>query len=758
MVDSGTPKRAGADATQRTVSSHPSAEEIPRRAPRLRTSRPPPPPPPPPKVSRPPAPQRAPTEPTPEERNARDLIEGCEAELAAKPDPRHAARLHFEMGRLYESPLNDLRRAGAHYQQALSLSPEHLPTLRAARRVMLARKSYPSAIPLFDAEARITADPRQKAALFLEKGRLLEDVLSRKDAARESYATALELDRDNRSVLAALEQRFTEARDWEALDRAYERSANVKSDDPIQRAALSLRRAWLLESRLEDPEGATELYQAALRLDPGATVAVSALKRLLHSQRRWRDLIAVLELEAARTSDSVVRTMDLYRIGMLHAERLGDREEALAAVERAHQEAPEDPLILSALVRLYDATGRDESLLAALRSLAQLTADPDERLGILHRLGQLCEERLKRDEEAMSWYEAALDVHATSVPTLQALGTLYARMNRWEDLIRMHQGEADSADEPHRRAAAHARVAEILESRLERSEDAVDHHMRALAVVPGYPPSFKALCRLLADAGRARELVELYERAVDRAQHRSESITYLFKIGAVHEDMLREHAHAAHTYRRVLELDPAHLGAIYSLQRATERASRYRELVEALELELERSRDNATIVALLHRIGEVQHEKLGDREAALSTFRKILEIDSRYVPVLSSLGRLYYRAGRWEDLLEVYQRELDITPEAAACVTLLHKMGELCRDRIGRDDDAIGYFRQALELDATHGPTLSALTRKLSERGDWLELVDVLELELGKRTEPLARARTAFRLGEVLDFCTRSGT
>jgi hypothetical protein len=46
-------------------------------------------------------------------------------------------------------------------------------TLRASRRVLIARKSYQQALPLFDSEARITSDPRRKAALYLAKGRLL---------------------------------------------------------------------------------------------------------------------------------------------------------------------------------------------------------------------------------------------------------------------------------------------------------------------------------------------------------------------------------------------------------------------------------------------------------------------------------------------------------------------------------------------------------------------------------------------------------
>src|SRR5690606_9402875 len=130
-----------------------------------------------------------------------------------------------------------------------------------------------------------------------------------------------------------------------------------------------------------------------------------------------------------------------------------------------------------------------------------------------------------------------------------------------------HLGEADHAEEPRRRAAAHARVAEILEAHLGLMDQAIEHHTRALSLLSGYPPSFKALTRLFAEAGRWRELVDLYARAVEETAERERAITYLLKMGAIYEDALQEHAQAAHVYRRVLQLEPKHLGAIHALQR-----------------------------------------------------------------------------------------------------------------------------------------------------------------------------------------------
>jgi tetratricopeptide (TPR) repeat protein len=681
-------------------------------------------------------------------------VQACEAELATTTDVARAARLHFEIGRLCESALGDLRRAATHYREALAKAPDHLGAIRGARRVLLARKNYQAALPLFEAEARLVPDPRRKAALLLTKGHVLEDVLGQRAEAREAYAAAHEFDRGDVAVLQALAQHDRASEQWEPLARDLERIANAVASDPRHRAAVVAQRARLLEQRLGKADAAIELYETALALDPDAPGAIPALKRLLHQQKRWRDLIGALEREAARSQSPAVRAMALYRVGRLHSEKLGNRDEAIAALERAARDAPGDVLVREELARLYEAAERWEPLVATLGALVDLRASAageavSERVARLHRIGLLCEERLGDEERALAAHRAALEADPTFVPALQSMGKLLQKRGDWEALCAMHLDEAAAVSEPQRRAAAHARVAEILEQHLRRVDEAADHHARALVLCPGYPSSFKALERIYAQLGKYRELVELYERALDVAPSTEHAVAYLFKIGAIYEDRLGEHGLAAHAYRRVIDLDTGNLGALHALQRATERAGRWTEHVEALEREAERCKETAQIVALLHRAGEVLDEHVGDREAALVRFRKVLGIDPTYAPVLASLGRIYYRAGRWADLLDLYERQLQVTPRGPAAVTLLLKMGELCEERLGRDEEALALYRRAVEIDPTGAPGLSALARKLEQLGRWDELARVREIELAAITDAPHRALACYRIGEI---------
>src|SRR5690606_10449873 len=184
-----------------------------------------------------------------------------------------------------------------------------------ARRVLIKQGKAKLALPLFDAEARLLKSPKRKAVVLYEKGLLLEDHMVQKKEAREAFLAALEFDENNPTLLKAVQRNQLHAAQWDGVERTLERTAHAVRADARHRAAVIAERARLVESRRHDREMATELYQSAFEVDPRAPGALSALKRLHLSHKRYKDLIAVLEKEVELVNDPTARGMALYRIG-----------------------------------------------------------------------------------------------------------------------------------------------------------------------------------------------------------------------------------------------------------------------------------------------------------------------------------------------------------------------------------------------------------------------------------------------------------
>ncbi|MFT3921504.1 MAG: tetratricopeptide repeat protein [Myxococcales bacterium] len=697
----------------------------------------------------PPAAAQAPAS-SPEDQ-ARALIARCEALLGEQPTPQRAARLHYELARLWEHPLGDAKKAVSHYQQALERAPDHLPTIRGLRRGLIARRSLRQAADLYDAEARLTPDPQHKARLLYAKGRLLEDGLALRQEAHRVYSTALALAPSDTVVLKALEQCEFLSEAWPDLAQTLARQANALEADTKQRAALLVQRAQLLETRLKDVEGSIAQYETALEIDPDSQDALEALKRLYYGRGRHRDLIRMLELEAARSSDQTLRLAALHGVARLQADKLGNRPDAIQALEAALAFAPRDRLLLEELVQLKEAARDYTGLALVLSELAEALGAVPDRAGLLHRIGQIHDEHLNDPDTAQRWFARSLHVDPCYVPALQALGNYYAARGRWDELMAMHLAEGAATTDVARRAASHARVAEILEKRLDDVDGALEHHTRALSAVAIYAPSFKALTRLFSQTKRYRELIELYERAVERVEGEL-AITYLIKVGSLYEDQLEDPTQAMHAYRRVLKRDPKHLGSLHALQRAAEAAERYSDLSDALVREAELTADRSQRVALLHRAAEVLDEHLNERDAAMAMLKKVVALDSCYVPALTTLGRIYYQAGRWEDLLALYQAELTVLGDTPRAAQLLFKMAELAENRLGSHQEATELYRRAVTLDPTSSTALRALARKLREHSRWEELIEVLLRDLKNHATREERATIHLRVGEVYEY------
>jgi len=682
---------------------------------------------------------------------AKEMLAAFERELATHPKPHRTGRLHYECARLYEWPLGDTLRAAENYQKAHALVVDHLPSVRGARRTLIAAKRHAQALPFFDAEIRLTSEPQQKAVVYYEKGLVLEDALGQKQQAREAFETGLDLDPTNPTLLKAVERAELGAKAWDALERTYARAANAVTQDARLKAALIAERARVVEGRKRDARGAAELYRLALETDPRSTGAIHALKRLCYADERFGDLVTVLAHEAELVSGPEARSLAFYRAGRVLSDRLGALDKAADAFESAAREAPNDRMVLEELGRTHQLAQRWPELVAVLERLAALATNAAEKVGTLHQIGQLAEERLGDEDLAITWYERAREADPLYLPAIQALSKLYTRRENWTALLAVHGGEAERGHDSSQRASALARMAEICELKLGQADTAAEHHARALGLVPGYAPSFKALERLLAQRHQYEALVELYERGVDLATDAESKITWLFKIGRLLEDALADPGRAVTAFRRILDVEPNHLGAIHAVERAAERAGRYKELVAALELEVARVTDKRRRLELLHRAGEVAELDLADDAQALAFYRKAFELEHGYLPALAGLGRLHYKAGRWDALLETYRAELEHTPAGPGSAALHFKVGELYEHRVGKDDEAIAAYRRSLVSDPRHRPASRALERKLGEKARWDELVRLLEAEVASAGDGADKARAAFRVGEIYE-------
>ena len=695
------------------------------------------------------------------------------AELALQSpnaDRRRVASMQYELGRIYETRLGRAADALTAYQNAFTLDASFGPNLRALRRALIRRGHVRDAVRVLDAELAAAPQDSERAAILFERGRLRERLLEDLDGAGADYTATLRIDAQDGAVLMQLSDIALRRGEFaRAVELHEHRVAGAR--DPALCAALLAEGATLCEDRLVDENAATDFYRRALELDPTSRPAARALARLYRRRGRWLDLVGVYEQSAIQAPTHAESAMWLHRAARVFRDRLRDEEKALTLLERAAGCFPKSDhgpretsfagataaeaasqatlrAILVDLAGVYEEQRRFAELADALESASSLTGDPRQAAALSYRLGKICGGRLHDEERAIRALREAVALAPDHHPARRALGKLYFRRERWPDLVGLLAEEADLTHDPERKAARFWRIADLFERKLADLERAVEYYERALATLPGYAPAIKGLGRAYDALGRASDLVQVYERELAFTRDREEQGLTLLRIAQLWEEKLGEPMAAVSSYERLLALSPNHPIALRALVRLYGSGGRWRDLVDVLSREAEQLGDPSQVVPLLVRAGDVYESKLDDAERALRCYRQALSLKPDFLPALLALGRLAQRLGRWDDVIDMYRREIEVARDAVHSTVLQFKIGEILEEQLGRPDDAARAYLESLRHDPQFPPARDALARLHETRGNWTELA----LLTARGREPdgsRAKAAHWYRIGEI---------
>jgi tetratricopeptide (TPR) repeat protein len=686
-----------------------------------------------------------PAPPTPEEEGARDRIAALEREARALGSDPSAAMLFHEIGLLWEEPLRNLRNAAVAFQNAFRLAPTFLANIRAARRLFSDVGNWQMVVQLIDAELEASNDPAGRAALLYEKAVVLEERLSKEFDAVSAYGESLAERPTDVTLLVQLETVFARRADARALVEVYRLLAAAVKDDAL-RAHYLTSAGTLLEDRLQQPAEAAETYRQAFTLDRKDPLLVSAVRKFAEKEGCWDELLEALaaeaELQGSEAGPSYLRMSKVYQ-------KLGRQEDALASLLAAQRANSNEPLVLAELAGIYEQAGRYEELAAALLAWSESVTDEGERIALNLRLAALYEEKLRRDEDAIIRYRAVLGRSPHHSAALAGLGKLCFRLKRWDELVAVFDAEVAGADDPKLKVVRMYKAAEVLEERLERVAEAVQRYQQCLQIAPGYLPAQKALARLYERQNRYADLAAMYEQDLQQTSDREHIVSTLAKIASIYEERLNDLDQAIHCMRRILDLTPDHLPTLRNLARLHERAGQWLEVIRMHEAEASRVGDTKQVLSLHHRNAEILEEQLKDRGGAIQAYERLLALSPSYLPALRALGRLYAQDERWQDLIEMYRAEAEISSSTEQAASLIQKVGELYEQKLKNENEAIASYQEVLTLAPSHFPALRALAQIYRTQGSWESLIEVLRSEAANRIDPVERANALYQAASI---------
>lgn len=594
-------------------------------------------------------------------------------------------------------------------------------------------------------------------SLIRLKGFIEKEIVKKREDAQLSYTSILKYIPSSIDALLSLEELKLKRADLKGLNTLYEKLIPL-SKDPIVRSFFLYMKGNIEYNHLKNRVAGRELLKEALLNYKDNFPSLFNLYRLDLEEKNWNDIIEVLD-HIAQIGDPLISSQLLYRTTIYYEEVLHREDQAEEILEKIIDFYPElTPklvLYLDRLIFFYEKNGRWEKLIELLEKIKDIFPTPQQKLVYLYKLATIYDERVENYEQAITYYKEILKLSPYFTPALQSLTKIYSKLERWEELVNLHKYEAERTQDPLQKASCFYRAAEISLNRLNDVRLAKEYFQKSLHALPNYIPSFRALERVYKEEENWVELVELYEFILDKIENKKKKVPYLVKLAEIYEEKLKDNLSAIEILKQILDIEPDNFTAIYGLNRLYEREERWSQLIEILQHEIEFTKDIDKIPILMYQCGEVAEEKLKDTELAFKFYKDTVKYNPQYLPALISLGRLYSKTGNWKELIELHEREIEVTENITTKINLYYKIGEIYREKLGELDKAIQYFKKSLELDEVFLPSIYSLEQIYIEKGLKEERIQLLQKLIKSVDDNSRKAELLTKIGELYESLNR---
>lgn len=698
-----------------------------------------------------------------------DLAESYRAHVVTTdPESRRLTRdVELELcdraATLHDEQLGDPDGALPYLKRILAMDPQDQRAFGRLKQILTQAERWGEIEELFDQAAQASEDPAQKIALLSEVAMLAEEVIQLPQKAIAYHERILEIDPHVATSLDTLEKLYEDEERFGDLAALLERRLELSDGDEAIDIRLYLGRLYLeqllvpdralshveaiLSGRHEDAD-ARELAERLLEIGSLRLRTAQLLESVYESRSEHRSLVRMLEirLEAAPTPEE--RAELLRRIGELRDEKLHDDAGAFAALSELVPLVPEDEGVRERFVEIGRRLGQHERVTEVLSSAAEKAASSAVKAELYTQVAAVFENALGAPERAEEIYRKVLaidpDDATISVPAARALARIQAEGGRHEALAESLEVEVKLEESADTRKGIYERLGDLYETVLQSPAKAIEAWRRRLADDDTDEKALVALERLYEKEGRFRDLVDVLRRREETAQNGDERKRAMSKAAEVLAGPLDDVPQATSAYRAVLDAFGADRAAHAALATLYEKAERYQDLAEIIDVDLAVADETGERVKLYNKLGDVRRLHLGELEGAIDAYRLALELDASDPSARAALEAmlegeaksgaaellhpLYEADGAAQKLLRVLEIEAEVADSPAERIEKLEKALATAEGSLNDPAAAYDYARRAVKeaaSDESIGRQMETLERLTAATDRFAETCDL---------------------------------
>lgn len=671
-----------------------------------------------------------------------ELSELLAQQAERSEDPQTRTYLLIERARLKAGVLGQI-------DQAISLLSDHQSEdlTHGTRPVLIdlcmQAGRYTEAVPLLLAQADHTTDPDEAESRRAQAAQLLESELDEQDRALEIYRRILEDNPTNMTAIHGAGRILHRRGAWTDLIKLHHHEL-THDPDRADAATLLCRVGRILSEELGNRGAAINAYSRALKQDPSCTAALVALEGLARAEKKWEELVTVLEQYAQARNDGPTAASALTRAADVAGWELGDLDRAAALFEAALERDGSSDLARHGLLRVRLRQERWQDAVELLELLVDKSPSETERCQLQLQLARLKEFRLDQPADIQLYEQAA------SASYGDRLQEELLRI-RWVDppremvqrLVELGRRTADGTlSAGYLLEAAHmAEFSEPPDDETEAVENAFERR-------PDDPAVIWSLERSLMRRGQWAELGELREKEAQleldrrvRVQRLAQAAEAYWLAGASDD--------AERVCRECLNFDVHCLPALRLLARIAEDSQQWADLAELCDRLAEACSDSENRLSSCVRAAELWASKVADSSRALASLAVALADNPAEARAFTRAEALLRERGDFDELSRLYQRRIRSCRDDDERVQLLREHARVLRDDCGHPDRAIAELNTLLSIAPDDLGALEELSELHAQRHHWADAAATLGLLVERAPDPKASHHARLKQAEI---------
>jgi cellulose synthase operon protein C len=634
------------------------------------------------------------------------------------------ASMHEELGTLWaEPPLQQADRALQHYKRAYETDPRSQFAIYSARELFKSQRQWAEAIPLFEMEQALVAEPERKVALYRDEATV------RKSAG--DLAGATEILRTSRSY-APDDYGLIQELATLILER-------VQAGQPVGQEERDEGAEYFVAlAEAYDGENGFAYSVAALDLVPGhdrgvqlATHYGNQLGRGAELPPRWKRY-----LDANPSGAMAPQIRQDYGSAL---EQSGNVDQAIGVMKGGVGDAQAE----AKLTELYQSQGRTEEAVAHLESQSFEAPSPERVAKLLESASLLASKR--QNKEALARYMEVLSLDPVSPEALSWVDEHLRQKRQFPELRDVYQSASRAPNlAPEQRKKYLSTVASICEQQL-RDLDGAINALKQLSQIDG--GARENLRRLLEKGQRWDDLAVLLDQESSEAPDQEQQIALLKKLAALHEQKRKDLVGAGEAWARMANLMSGDESPINAAVKLFDKAQRPDLAALAISDNVGAIEAADARMVLLNKLGDLR-EKANDFGGAGEAFAEAAEAGGGS-KAWEAAERCFAQAERWEDTARAIGELANVANGSMEKAALHYREAEYLF-RAGDIPSGILRLEQAADLDPINDTYSLALEERYKESERVDDLIQFMQRRADKLPDKAKRVTLRKRTAEML--------